>query len=59
MKNLYTKYWSENLRGRAHSEGIGVNGRIILSGCLKSILRGFEVTDVHKFWDSIRAEKFS
>jgi hypothetical protein len=27
---IYTKLWSENLKGRDHSEELGVDGRIIL-----------------------------
>jgi hypothetical protein len=30
MKNAYTKFWSENLKGRDHLEDVGVDGRIIL-----------------------------
>jgi hypothetical protein len=26
----HTKYWSENLKGRDHSEDLGIDGRIIL-----------------------------
>jgi len=29
MRN-YTKFWSGNLKGRDHLEGLGVGGRIIL-----------------------------
>jgi len=25
---MYTKFWSENLKGRDHSKGLGVDGRI-------------------------------
>jgi hypothetical protein len=27
---MYMKFWSENLKGRDHSEDVGVDGRIIL-----------------------------
>jgi len=27
---MRTKFWSENLKGRGHSEGLGIDGRIIL-----------------------------
>jgi hypothetical protein len=29
MKDAYTIFWSENLKGRDHSEDLGVDGRII------------------------------
>jgi hypothetical protein len=28
MKNMYTKSWSENLKGRDHSEDLGIDGWI-------------------------------
>jgi hypothetical protein len=28
--STHTKYWLENLKGRGHSEDLGVYGRIIL-----------------------------
>jgi hypothetical protein len=27
---MHTKFWSENLKGRDHSEGVDVDGKIIL-----------------------------
>jgi hypothetical protein len=27
---MFTKFWSENLKGREHSEDLGLDGRIIL-----------------------------
>jgi hypothetical protein len=32
---MYTKFWSENLKGRNHSEDLGVDGRTILQCTLK------------------------
>jgi hypothetical protein len=29
---MRTKFWSENLKGRDHSEDLGVDGRILLNG---------------------------
>jgi len=29
-REMYTKFWLENLKGRDHSEYLGVGGRIIL-----------------------------
>jgi len=31
----YTKFWSEDPKGRDHSEDVGVDGRIILEWILK------------------------
>jgi hypothetical protein len=31
---MYTKFWSENLKGRNHSEDPGVDGEIILEWIL-------------------------
>jgi hypothetical protein len=31
---MNTKFWSENLKGRDHSEDLGVGGRIILEWIL-------------------------
>jgi len=31
---MYTRYWSENLKGRDHSQDLGVDGRIILGRML-------------------------
>jgi hypothetical protein len=30
MGEMYTKFWSENLKGRDHAEDLGVGGRIII-----------------------------
>jgi hypothetical protein len=35
LGKMLTKFWSENLKGRDHSEDIGVGGRIILEGVLE------------------------
>jgi hypothetical protein len=35
---IYTKFWLENLKGRDHSEGLGVDGRTILEWIL--LLKG-------------------
>jgi hypothetical protein len=32
---MYKKFWAENLKGREHSEGLGVDGRIILKCTLR------------------------
>jgi hypothetical protein len=29
---MYTKFWSENLRGRGHSKEPGIDGKIKLNG---------------------------
>jgi hypothetical protein len=31
---MYIKFWSENLKGRDHSEDLGVDGKIILGRIL-------------------------
>jgi hypothetical protein len=35
---MYTKFWSENLKGRYNSEDLRVDGRIILECILKKLL---------------------
>jgi len=35
MCEIHIQFWSENLKGRAHSEHLGVDGRIILKWILK------------------------
>jgi hypothetical protein len=37
-----------NLRGRDHLGDLGVNGRIILNGCLKYIFRSFEMLSANR-----------
>jgi len=32
---MHTKFWSENLKGRDHSENLGVDGRIISEWILR------------------------
>jgi hypothetical protein len=32
---MRTKFWSENLKGRAHTEDLGVDGRIIVMASCK------------------------
>jgi hypothetical protein len=32
---MHTKYWSENLKGREHMEGVGIDRRIILNWILE------------------------
>jgi hypothetical protein len=34
---MHTKFWSENLAGREHSEDLGVDGRIILELILEKL----------------------
>jgi hypothetical protein len=46
--NPYKIYLSENLRGRDHFGDLGVDGRIILNGCLNCILRGFEMLSTNR-----------
>jgi hypothetical protein len=31
---MHAKFWSENLKGRDHSEDLGVNGKIIVEWIL-------------------------
>jgi len=33
---MHSKFWSKNLKGRAYSEDIGVDGRIILEWILRN-----------------------
>jgi hypothetical protein len=37
-REMLTKFWSENLKGRDHLEDLGVGGRIILEGILGEYL---------------------
>jgi hypothetical protein len=37
MKNAYTVFWLQSLKGRDHSEDLGVDGRIILEWILREI----------------------
>jgi hypothetical protein len=34
-REMHTKFWSSNLKGRDHSEDEGIDGRIILEWFLK------------------------
>jgi hypothetical protein len=34
MGEMLTKFWSKNLKGTAHSEDLGIDGRIILEWSL-------------------------
>jgi hypothetical protein len=40
---MYTKFWSENLKGRDHAEDLGVDGRINIRMDLREI--GWEGVD--------------
>jgi hypothetical protein len=35
MRNAYTVFWLENLKGRDHLEDLGVDGKIILEWILR------------------------
>jgi hypothetical protein len=37
---MYTKRWSENLKGRDHLEDLGVDGKIILEWILQKYVGG-------------------
>jgi hypothetical protein len=36
---MHTKFWSENKKGRDHSEDLGVDGKIILEWILRNRVR--------------------
>jgi len=48
-KEMHTNFYSENLKGRDHFQGLGVDGRMIL----KLILREWDVDWVHHLWIGI------
>jgi hypothetical protein len=45
LHTMHTMFWSENLKGRDHSEGLGIHRRIILEWFLREI--GWKVVDWH------------
>jgi hypothetical protein len=40
---MSTKFWSENLKGRSHSEDLAIDGRIILKWILGNRVRKYEL----------------
>jgi hypothetical protein len=44
VRNVYTVFWLENLKGKYQSEDLGIHGRIILEWILGEI--GWKIVDL-------------